>query len=53
MGPWLPYRILQTKSRKAGMPEHETHTRIEYQEEPKPLCFDVERAGGAQKLGPR
>ena len=26
---------------------------VEYQEEPKPLWSDVERAGGAQKLGPR
>ena len=26
---------------------------VEYQEEPKPLWSDVQRAGGAQKLGPR
>ena len=26
---------------------------VEYQKEPKPLWSDVERAGGAQKLGPR
>ena len=55
MGSWLPYRNLTLSPKKAGMPEHGTPvTRVvEYQEKPKPFWYDVERAGGALKLGPK
>ena len=42
---WLPHRILNTKSRSAGIPEHETLTRVvEHLEEQNPLST-VEYAG--------
>ena len=45
--------MLNTKSRRAVCARNSPTRVVEYQEEPKKLGSDVERAGGAQKLGPR